>query len=205
VKIRTSGSAFRARRVILAMPPLHAGRILAGDRIPAARRQVEIRSPLGGGYKFHFVYDDPFWRSEGLSGQALSFDHPVSSVFDGSPMDSSCGVLTGLCEPLRSRELATATPEERQIVATRCLAEFFGDKASRPRAVIEKYWEQDPWSLGCVFYMTPGAWTTCGEALRRPVGRVHFAGTETATDSICNMNGAVQAGWRAAEEVAAGL
>ena len=50
----------------------------------------------------------------------------------------------------------------------------------------------------------PGGWTACGPALREPVGRIHWAGTETATVWSGYMEGALQAGERAAAEVLAG-
>ncbi len=50
---------------------------------------------------------------------------------------------------------------------------------------------------------TPGTWTQLGPALRAPVGRVHWAGTETATVWCGYMDGAVQSGERAAAEILA--
>jgi monoamine oxidase len=49
--------------------------------------------------------------------------------------------------------------------------------------------------------MPPGAWTSFGEALRAPVGPVHWAGSETGTVWSGYMDGAVQSGERAAAEV----
>ena len=44
-----------------------------------------------------------------------------------------------------------------------------------------------------------------GPALRPPVGPIHWAGTETATEWTGYMDGAVQSGERAADEVLAAL
>ena len=41
----------------------------------------------------------------------------------------------------------------------------------------------------------------CFRTLREPVNRLHFAGTETATEWLGYMDGAIQAGERAAREV----
>jgi monoamine oxidase len=48
-------------------------------------------------------------------------------------------------------------------------------------------------------------WTAYGRALREPVGRLHWAGTETATVWNSYMDGAVRSGERAAVEVLAAL
>jgi monoamine oxidase len=47
----------------------------------------------------------------------------------------------------------------------------------------------------------PGAWTGYGRLLREPVGRIHWAGTETATRWMGYLDGAIQSGRRAAAEV----
>jgi monoamine oxidase len=44
-------------------------------------------------------------------------------------------------------------------------------------------------------------WTQFGPELRAPVGRIHWAGAETATVWSGYMDGAVQSGERAAAEV----
>jgi monoamine oxidase len=49
--------------------------------------------------------------------------------------------------------------------------------------------------------MAPGAWTEYGPHLRAPCGRIHWAGTETATEWNGYIDGAIQAGERAADEM----
>jgi monoamine oxidase len=48
--------------------------------------------------------------------------------------------------------------------------------------------------------MPPGGWTGFGTALRAPVGRLHWAGAETAMVWNGYMDGAVESGQRAARE-----
>ena len=81
---------------------------------------------------------------------------------------------------------------------------LFGERAASPTAYIEKDWSAEPFSRGCYAgVFGPGAWTSYGRALREPVGRVHWAGTETATRWMGYFDGAIQAGRRAAAEVIA--
>ena len=47
----------------------------------------------------------------------------------------------------------------------------------------------------------PGVLVPYGKALCTPVGRVHFAGAETATEWIGYLDGAIQSGWRAAKAI----
>lgn len=64
----------------------------------------------------------------------------------------------------------------------------------------------EQYSSGC-YTMTcgPGFLTRYGPYLAKPVGRVHYAATETASEWSGYMNGAVQAGERAAREILADL
>jgi len=55
------------------------------------------------------------------------------------------------------------------------------------------------------FVMGPGAWTSVGRALREPAGRVHWAGTETATRWAGFIDGAVSSGERVGVEALAAL
>ncbi|KAH7966894.1 hypothetical protein HPB49_020359 [Dermacentor silvarum] len=66
----------------------------------------------------------------------------------------------------------------------------------------EKNWLEEQYSGGCYVSTFPtGVMSKYGKTLREPFGRVYFAGTETATSWPGYMNGAVQAGERAAREV----
>jgi monoamine oxidase len=49
--------------------------------------------------------------------------------------------------------------------------------------------------------MPPGVLTEYGAALREPVGRVHWAGTETAVRWMGYMDGALESGERVANEI----
>jgi monoamine oxidase len=50
-------------------------------------------------------------------------------------------------------------------------------------------------------HMPPGVMTQYGRLLRQPCGRIHWAGTETATKSHGAIDGAIRSGIRAADEV----
>jgi monoamine oxidase len=78
--------------------------------------------------------------------------------------------------------------------------------AAQPDRFIERVWADEEWTRGCYgCLMTTGGWTEYGRALREPVGQLHWAGVETATVWNGYMDGAVQSGERAAQEVLAAL
>ena len=87
-----------------------------------------------------------------------------------------------------------------------CFRRYFGERAGAPRDYFDKSWADDPWTRGCYGgYTPPGVLLDFGPALRAPVGRIHWAGTETADHWNGYMDGAIESGLRAAGEVVAAL
>ena len=204
VVVEAEGRTVTAGRAILAVPPAIAGRIGYRPALPGWRSQLTQRVPMGSVIKVHAIYEEPFWREEGLSGFVVSDRGPVTIVYDNSPEDGSPGVLVGFIEGEQARSWARRNRADRRAGVLACLADYFGERAGRPRELLERSWADEEYSGGCFAgYFPPGVWTSFGQALREPIGRLHWAGTETATAWTAYMEGAVQSGQRAADEVLA--
>ncbi len=202
VTVRATSVEVRAAHVIVALPPTLAGRLRYEPPMPPLRDSLTQRMPMGTAIKMMFRYDTPFWRSEGLSGMALTDKDVPQLVYDNSPDDGSCGVLLGFTEGIPARDWMQRSPTERQAAGTETLVQAFGPKAGEVREFVEHSWVSEAFSRGCYAgTMPPGAWRSFGPALRANVGRIHWAGTETATVWNGYVEGAMQAGERAAEEV----
>ncbi len=202
VMVDSDAGVWRARRVIVALAPTLAGRIYYEPALPALRDQLTQRVPQGSVIKFEAVYDKPFWRAAGLNGQSYSDRPPVDFTFDNSPPSGKPGVLLGFVAGSEARRLGTRGAGARRRAVLDCFELLFGPAAARPRTLIEHNWSQEVWTRGCyVGYMPPGVWSDYGTALRKPVGRIHWAGTETSEVFNGYMDGAVRSGERAAREV----
>jgi monoamine oxidase len=202
VEVHTPKGSWQAKRVIVAVPPTLAGRIYYHPKLPALRDQLTQRVPMGSVIKCHAVYDRPFWRDQGLTGQATSDVGAVRVTFDNTPPSGSPGLMLGFIEGQQARRWAARSRQQRRAAVLTDLERYFGSQAANPRRYIEKSWADEQWTRGCyVGYMPPGVLLDYGEALRRPVGPIHWAGTETATLWTGYMDGAVQSGYRAAAEV----
>ncbi|HEX8855329.1 MAG TPA: FAD-dependent oxidoreductase [Thermoleophilaceae bacterium] len=192
----------RARRAVVAIPPTLTSRIAYEPALPGHRDQLTQRIPQGTVIKCMALYERPFWRERGLTGQATSTRGPVKVTFDNSPPDGSPGVLLGFLEGRAARQLGLATPADRRAAVVDCFTRYFGAEAARPVDYVERAWAEEEWTRGCYgCYMPTGVWTSYGHALRAPVGPIHWAGAETATVWSGYMDGAVQSGLRAAAEV----
>ena len=204
VAVEGDGFSVTADRLIVAIPPTLAGRLDWIPAMPALRDQLTQRVPMGTVTKVQCVYDEPFWRADGLNGQSTSDTGPVKLTFDNSPPDGSVGVLMGFIEGSDGRALLGASREERQAGVVDSFSRYFGDKARNVEQYVEMSWAAEPYTRGCYAgFFAPGVWSDYGTALRAPVGRVHWAGTETATEWNGYIDGAVRSGARAAAEVLA--
>jgi monoamine oxidase len=206
VTVHADGLVAEGRRVIVAVPPTLAGRIAYDPPLPALRDQLTQRIPQGTVIKCMAIYERPFWRERGLTGQATSVDGPVKLTFDNSPPDGSPGVLLGFLEGNQARELGAWDPARRREAVIDCFTRLFGPDAAKPLDYVDKSWADEEWTRGCYgCYMPPGAWTVYGPHLRAPIGPIHWAGAETATVWSGYMDGAVRSGDDAAEAVATAL
>ena len=123
-------------------------------------------------------------------------------TFDNSPESGKPGVLLGFIEGDEGRIWGRRSQQERRAAVLTCLVRYFGEKAGQPYEYLEQNWADEEYTRGCYAgIMPPGVWTAYGEALRAPIGRLHWAGTETATVWNGYMDGAIQSGERAAAEV----
>ena len=153
-------------------------------------------------YKVSAVYRRPFWRAAGLTGQVVSDTGPGRTTFDTSPADGSLGVLLAFVGGDDARAWQGRPAAALFSAVVRNFERYFGPGARHPIGQAIMAWPLDPWALGGpTAYAPPGLLTDYGRALTRPDGRVHWAGTETATYWRGYMDGAVRSGERAAQEV----
>ena len=206
VVVTTDRGEHRARYVALCVPPSLLPLVRFDPAPEPARARLWGRMPMGATVKVTAVYERAFWREQGVAGELVSDEGPVSYVVDSSSHDGKVASL--LCFVVgRHARTWSMTPKAERLDQVRAqLGKWFGEPGGKPRAMVEKDWAEDPWTGGCpVCNPVPTTLSVEGSFLRKPMGRVHFAGTETATAWAGYMEGAVQSGERAAAEIQARL
>jgi monoamine oxidase len=187
--------------VIVAIPPAHRASIDFAPQLPDEYVELAEHWPQGRLSKAYAAYETPFWRADGFSGQALSDQGPVFITFDVSPDADGPGILMGFVD---ARAFDSLPAEQRRRDALRCFARLFGDAALKPLDYVDHRWGAEDFAPGGpTAAVPPGSWTRFGPWLRKPVGPIHWAGTETADEWTGFLDGAVRSGQRAAAEVAA--
>ena len=198
VRLQTQSGVIRARSVILALSPSQATGIDFAPALPVQRQLLMDNWPRSSAaIKIALVYDEPFWRKRGLSGQVLSPDGPFLWSVDVSPADASLGQLMSFSSPGYSMPM---TVEQRMSKLIETYALCFGERARHPIGHAQQDWSQEAYTRGCVSPLGPGVLSRYGQSLRPPSGRLVWAGTETAEIWMGYMDGAVRAGHRAALE-----
>ncbi|WP_207394225.1 flavin monoamine oxidase family protein [Actinomadura formosensis] len=206
VTVTADGLTVSAKRVVVAMSPAVAGRIDYSPALPASRAQLMQRYPMGSIAKFVAVYDTPFWRADGLTGQAIADSGAIDATFDNSPPDGSRGILMGFMNQANVRGLDGASADRVRAAGLDSFTRLFGDRAALPKITAFQRWDNETWSGGGpVGVAPPGVLTAFGPALRAPCGPIHWAGTETSGYWTGYMDGAVRSGERVAREVDAAL
>ena len=206
VTVTTRRQSWRAKRVILAIPPSRALGINFDPALPSRRDALWRRMPAGACIKCVAQYDRPFWREAGLSGQAVGGKLAVRVTFDNTEQGKAAGQLLGFIEGEEARRWSEVPADTRRDAVLDAFAGFFGEEARTPIDYADKDWTSDPWTRGCyASVLGTGVWTALGQDLRKPLGPIHVAGTETAIHGFGYIEGALEAGARAADEVRAAL
>ncbi len=188
VATTAGGEEIRARRAVIALPPPLRAAI---EISPAPQGDVAAGFPAGRLIKCAAVYPEPFWRADGLSGEALTDAGPVGLTFDNSPPGGSPGVLLGFVGGEAARRWGDAPAADRREAVLADFARIFGPRAAEPSDYLERDWGLEGWSGGGpTFAAPPGGWTSAGPAPPRapgphplgrdrdrdPMGRVHGRG-----------------------------
>ena len=204
--VHTERGAVRARRVVVACPPPLVLDMAWDPQLPRRRVQLLRHLDMGQLMKCDAVYDTPFWREAGLNGFGLADSGAVRVAFDNCPRSGEPGVLLAFVGGETWREFGIQDRRDRRRAVLGGFADMFGEQALHPIEYVEHDWNDETWTRGGpVANYAPGTMTSFGHVIRRPFGRVHWAGTETATYWTGYMDGAVRAGKRAALEVLEGL
>jgi monoamine oxidase len=191
-----------ARSAVVAIPPALALEIAFDPPLPADRLELYRTMIAGHETKTLIVYDEPFWRDAGFSGQTAGAGTAAEVTLDASPAPGAPGVIASFTFGPVAERTDKLDPDVRRKAVLDELVARFGPRAASPSDYVETAWKQEEWTRGCTMaHFAPGILTRYGMLLREPFDRVHWAGTETATVSHGAMDGAVRSGERAAVEI----
>ena len=139
--------ALGAEHVLLALPPrLAAASIAFQPALPPdlLRSWRDTPTWMAPHAKYLAVYDRPFWREQGLSGQARSEHGPLVEIHDASMPDGHAALFGFLGLPASTRRRVAAEPLRLHCRAQ--LARLFGAEAAHPSQDWIRDWALEPFT-----------------------------------------------------------
>ncbi len=201
IQAHTPSGIFTADNLILAVPPaLAVSSIKFNPVLPGKLFELSKNTPvwMGAITKVVAQYSEPFWRSDGLSGSAISYVGPMREIHDMSGPEGDPAALFGFAPSMTVGE-PTVTAEK----VLDQMSALFGPNAAKPEQFFISDWRQERFTsppgverlnsyelFGHSLYATPALG-----------GRLHWASTETATENPGHIEGALAAAIRAANAV----
>lgn len=203
--VETADGSWEPQHVVIAVPPAVAAMTI---RLPNAlpRNLVDIaqRTPvwMGDTIKVVAMYDEPFWRTDGLAGAAISRVGPLHELHDLSGPGGSPAALFGFARGAQPQGLS-----ETDVRAQ--LARIFGPRAGVPRKLQVQDWSREQWTnpAASVKGFVPGApdYSLFGNVVYQQAqlgGRLHWSSTETAPHYAGHIEGALEAAERTVKAIA---
>jgi len=202
VTVEAGGVTVSARRAVVSVPPALALDIAFDPVLPDDRVTLYRAAVAGPESKTLVVYDEPFWRAAGFSGQTAAPHSACEVTLDASPANGTPGVIASFAFSSVATHFDALDPADRRQAVLDALTARLGRRAASPVDFIETAWWNEPWTRGCsMAHLPPGILSRYGPLLAQPFGLVHWAGTETSTTSHGAIDGAVRSGERAAAQI----
>jgi len=211
VDVTARGRTWRARHVVLAVPPATAvDTIKLPAELPPELIRLAAATPvwMGQVVKIVAVYTEPFWRRDGLAGAAASRRGPMQEIHDMSGPEGYPAALFGFAPASLIRADAERALRDQ-------LTRLFGPQESNPLHITIANWSTEKWTSPVPRIVESGStapkpvdYGLFGHrGYQRPGldGRLHWAATETATAYPGHVEGALEAAERAVAAIRRGL
>jgi monoamine oxidase len=200
--VSAGAGTYRARNLVVAVPPQLYEQLGLFPLLPAERRKAVATYRRGEVIKTILVFERPWWRDRGLSGDILSPGSLFNAALDGSPANGGVGILVLFATAATARRLSQTQAESDRISkAIEWLRSLSGCPVPNPIAARSIDWNADPWSLGGYASRRPISCWSATPDLFASSQRIHFAGSEAANEWRSFMEGALQSAERAADDV----
>lgn len=145
IRIKDKPQQIECQHVILALPPrLDASSITFNPSLKPDRltELTGIPTWMAGHAKIVVLYEKPFWRTLGFSGDAISHLGPLREIHDASAEVDGSYALFGFVGTQPYHRLNRE--EELKSLTIAQLTRLFGNQAQKPIAILFKDWANDP-------------------------------------------------------------
>ena len=207
IVVRSGDKETPCRQVIIAIPPVLVPNIDFGSELAPLENKVWSELKMGRAIKCHVSYDQPFWRTNKVSGFFAGRGSTIRLAFDSSDVKrGKFGMVAFLLGDAADGWFEIDESKRTDIIDNE-LRNLFGPAENASVVAYKDFgWMDEPWTKGC--YTTvfgPNMLTRMDDYFALRSGPIHFAGTEVAHEAPGYMEGAIEAGGRIAQHVASRL
>jgi len=204
--VKTADDSWQPQHVVIAVPPaVAAATIRLPPSLPANLKALALRTPvwMGDTIKVVATYDEPFWRTDGLAGAAISRVGPLHEMHDLSGPGGSPAAIFGFVRAGQPDGLGESDVRAQ-------MARIFGPRAGVPRKLQIQDWSREQWTNPSAsageFVTSAPDYALFGHAMyQQPQlsGRLHWSSTETAPHYAGHIEGALEAAERSVRAISA--
>ena len=186
--------------LVCALPATTLRDVQFAPNLPDIQRQAVASVRYGSATKTALQFDRAVWRKRGAP-RAFGTPFPIGAVWDGNE-EQHGSILTLLAGGGASAATRAMLDAEGPSRIVRELS-WLNLKNNQLIGWSSVSWENEPWSRGGYAFFDPQFPPSSRYCLAQPFDRIFFAGEHTSLRWQGYMNGAIETGFRAAEEVAA--
>lgn len=205
----TTGKSFVGRKCIISLPSTLYQDMNISPPLPTDLDTIARSTTLGHYNKAIVCYDTPWWRKLGFNGFVMSYKGPVVVARDTSVDEKKFYTLTCFVNGRKGEEWGKLYSHERRKVVLDQLAALYNvgldSEVYRPIEFFEQIWKHEPYSKGALAPITALGQYARESQYGKPVGNLHFVGTEFSREWKGYMEGALCSGELGAKEVADAL
>jgi len=157
---------------------------------------------MGTSSKLHLQFTDRHWTGLGCNGETFT-DTGYQGTWDESrAQQGRSGMLVNYTGGETGAGFGMGTPSSQAHEFLQQLEQVLpGVSAKWNGKVTIDHWLSNPWAKGSYSFWKVGQYTRFAGVEREREGNCHFAGEHTSVDFQGYLNGAVESGQRAADEV----
>ncbi|HKW94212.1 MAG TPA: NAD(P)/FAD-dependent oxidoreductase [Methylomirabilota bacterium] len=201
--VRPGGETERltADRVVCAVPFSVLRRVEISPPFSRRKQAAIADLPYTSIARIYTQVDRKFWEPE-LPDTATT-DLPIKHIFEPTlTQPGPRAILACDSAGIQARRITAMPADDRVSFALTEMERVYPSLRRHFERGTSKCWDEDPWARGAYVWFRPGQMRSLGPAIATPEGRVHFAGEHTSP-WIGWMQGALQSGLRAAQEIVA--
>ena len=203
VNIAGKKESISADRIVCTIPFSVLRNIEISPSLSASKKEVIGGLAYAPTTRVFLEVKQRFWESNGENGSAFT-DLAIGQV-QKHPMiktgrEGNRAILEGHSRGQDAIQLDNMSNDDRLKFTIEQMNKVYPGISEYYEGGISKSWQLDPYSRGAYSLFLPGQITSWLPEIKRPEGRMHFAGEHTSIYSA-SMEGAIESGVRAAKEI----